>query len=248
MKMRFKSKGKQIQSKMLGKIVFFTIVFVFSFTFFLLQRFSKSINHHLIGISEAEVQKVTYGFITERINHHLLNKETLNDILVITKNKNDEILSVDFNLDQAYQVLDNISKVLTCAIEEMEHGEIGIAYYDNDLSHSTNGLSLSIPIGSVLDNSYFYNLGPKLPVKVNFIGSVLTNLETKVTNYGLNNALVEVFVYVEFHNQLIVPFQTKEMTLKYDAVIASMMIEGQVPSFYNGMITKDSGIYLEQMD
>ena len=74
----------------------------------------------------------------------------------------------------------------------------------------------------------------------------MTNLRTKVTNYGLNNALVEVYVYVEFSNQIITPFKKQEMKLEYDAVIASMMIEGEVPSFYNGTIEKESSIYSEK--
>lgn len=248
MKMIFKTKCKSNNYKILSKILFFTFIFILALTFFFLNNFSKKISNNIIQISEAEINKVTYRFITDRINNNLLNKDTLNDILVITRNKNDEILYVDFNLDKAYKVLDNVSNVLTASFDEMEHGEIELAYYDKHLSHQINGLTLSIPIGSVVNSSYFYNLGPKLPVKVNFVGSVLTNLQTKITNYGLNNALVEVFVYIEFHNQIMAPFVTKDLTFKYDAIIASMMIEGQVPSFYNGTITKSSDIYSENVN
>jgi len=243
MKAKLKRKCNFNNFKVLGKIVFFTIILIIGFTFFLLTKFSKNISDNIINISEAEINKISYSFITDKINHNLLNKETLNNILIITKNSNDEILYVDFNWDVAYQVLDNISNTLTSSFNNLEQGGVNIAYYDKDISHKTNGITLNIPIGSVMKNNYFYNLGPKVPVKVNFIGSVLTNLETKITNYGLNNALVEVFVFIEFHNQIIAPFNTKDLTFKYDAVIASMMIEGKVPSFYNGTISKTSEIY-----
>lgn len=236
------------RTKFLGKIIFLSIILVGCFTSFLLIKFSSKISNNIISISEAEINKISYGLITNRITHNLLNKETLKDILIITKNQNDEILYVDFNLDVAYQVLDSISNTLTTSFKELEHGEINIAYYDKDISHKTNGITLTIPLGSVINNNYFYNLGPKIPVKVNFVGSVLTNLETKITNYGLNNALVEVFVFIEFHNQIMAPFKTKDMTFKYDAVIASMMIEGKVPSFYNGTISKTSEIYNESLE
>jgi len=247
MKTNFKSKCKSNNLINLSRILFFTIILIISFTFFLLFKFSNRISKNIIEISEAELNKISYGFITDKINHDLLNKDTLNDILIITKNNNDEILYVDFNYDVAYQVLDSISSTLTKSFKEMEYGDIDIAYYDKNSSNKTNGIVLNIPIGTVLKDNYFYNLGPKVPVKVNFVGTVLTNLETKITNYGLNNALVEVFVFIEFHNQIMAPFSTKDMTFKYDAVIASMMIEGKVPSFYNGTINKTSDIYNESL-
>ena len=73
-------------------------------------------------------------------------------------------------------------------------------------------------------------------------------MKTKVTDYGLNNALVELFVYVEFKMQIMSPFHVEEVTLKYDALIASMMIEGEVPNFYGGMIEKESSIYTKEID
>ena len=248
MKTNFKTKCNSNNFISLSKILFLTIIMIVSFTFFLFFKFSNQIGKNIIQISEAEINKITFGFITNKLNHDLFNKETLKDILILTKNKDDEILYVDFNFDVAYQVLDSISNTLTSSFKELENGSIDIAYYDKNGSHKTNGLILNIPIGTILKNNYFYNLGPKVPVKVNFVGSVLTNLETKITNYGLNNALVEVFVFIEFHNQIMAPFATKDMTFKYDAVIASMMIEGKVPSFYNGTISKTSNIHSEDLE
>lgn len=248
MKAKLKKKCNFNDKKVLSKLLFLTIFLIIGFTFFLLTKFSLQISNNIINISEAEINKISYSFITNKINHDLLNKETLNNILIITKNDKEEILYVDFNFDVAYQVLDNISNTLTSSFKKLETGEVGIAYYDKNASHKTNGIILNIPIGSVMKNNYFYNLGPKIPVKVNFVGTVLTNLETKITNYGLNNALVEVFVFIEFHNQIMAPFNTKDMTFKYDAVIASMMIEGKVPSFYNGSISKTSEVFRENIE
>ncbi|MBE6154578.1 MAG: sporulation protein YunB [Firmicutes bacterium] len=247
MKNSFKSKCKH-NNKILSIIVFITILFVISFTFFLLQNFNKKTNNNLIEITSAEINKVIYSFITDKLNNSILNTETLSDVLIINKNKNDEILYVDFDLDKAYKILDNVSNTLTSSLKKIENGEISVKYYDDLLSHNSNSLILSIPIGNILNSVYFYNLGPKIPVKINFVGSVLTNLETKVTNYGLNNALVEMFVYIEFHTNIIAPFKTEELILKYDAVIASMMIEGKVPSFYNGVLESKSNIHNETIN
>ncbi len=242
MKHIFKSKNKY-HKKILSKITFFTIILIILFTLFLLINFNQNLNKTAIDISNKELNNLLYSIVTERINNHVLNEETLKDILIINKNKDDEILYVDFNLDNAYKVLDKISNVLTSSLKETKNGNIAIGYYNKELSHTTNSLILNIPIGSLLKSLYFYNLGPKIPIKINFIGSLLTNLETKITNYGLNNALVEVYVYTTINCEILSPFNKNNVSLKYDSVIASLMVEGKVPNFYDGSIEKNSAIY-----
>ena len=241
MKYMFKSKSKY-NNKILGKILIITFILIIIFTFFLLSNFNKRANKTLEKISSEEIKRVTYYLVTNNITNEVLNKDSLNNILIINKNNNNEILYVDFNLDTAYKVLDDVSNLLTNSFKNIENGDISFSYYDHNLSHKTNGIVLNIPIGNVFNSTYFYNLGPKIPVKINFIGSILTNLETKVTNYGLNNALVEVFIYLKLTPAIIAPFHYKEFNLEYKTLIASMMIEGEVPSFYNGVIEKESNV------
>ncbi len=242
MKHIFKSKNKY-KKKTFSKLIIFTIVLIIIFTLFLLINFNKRFNKTASNISKEELNRLIYSFTTEKINNNLLNKESLEDILIINKNKNDEILYIDFNLDKAYKILDQVSNVLTYSLKEIENGNISINYYDEKLSHNTNSLILSIPIGSLFNSLYLYNIGPKIPIKINFIGSLLTNLETKITNYGLNNALVEVYIYITINCEILSPFKIDNINLKYNSPIASMMIEGKVPNFYNGEITKNSTIY-----
>ena len=247
MKNGFKS-TRLYHGKLFSKIIFLTIILVILFTIFLLSNFTNNLNHSLIQIGTNEINRVTYKFITDKINSSIFNDTNLEDILILEKNNQDEILYVDFDLEQAYLVLDQVSNILTSSLEELNSGNVSVAYLDENLSHELGSMVLSIPIGNSFQNMYFYNLGPKVPVRIHFIGSVLTNLKTKVTNYGFNNALVELFVTIEFKTQIMSPFDVEELTLKYDAVIASIMVEGEVPSFYGGTIEKESSIYTKEID
>ena len=247
MRNRFKSKHLS-HGKKLNKIIFITIILIFLFTFFLLSNFVQQMDHSLIQISTNEISRVTYRFITDELNGSVFNETNLDHILILEQNQQGEILYVDFNLDQAYQVLDQVSSILTHSFDQLESGNVSVQYLDSDLSHELGSMVLSIPIGNSFKHMYFYNFGPRIPVRINFVGSVLTNLKTKVTDYGLNNALVELFVYIEFKTQILTPFDVEEITLKYDAVIASMMIEGEVPSFYGGTIERESSIYTKDID
>ena len=246
MKNGFKSK-RHYHGKILSKIVLFTIIFVLLFTIFLLSKFVNHLDHSLVQISTNEITRVTYEFITEKLDRHVFTGTNLEDILIIQKNNQDEILYVDFDLDQAYLILDQVSTILNESFKDLESGNVSVAYLDSDLSHELGSMVLSIPIGNTFQNMYFCNFGPRVPVRISFIGAVLANLKTKVTDYGLNNALVELFVYIEFKTQIMSPFEIEEVTLQYDAVIASMMIEGEVPNFYGGTIQRESSIYTKDI-
>lgn len=246
MKTFFKSKCKN--NKILGKIIFLTIILIILFTFFLFTNFNKNMNNNIIEIGKTELNRINNNFITNKLTNNIINDETIKDLLNITKNSKGEILYVDFNLDKAYKLLDKVSNVLTTSIKELETGSIDLSYLDKELTHQTGGIVLSLPLGTTLKSQYFYNLGPKVPVQINYIGTVLTNLETKITNYGLNNALVEIFIYVKLTNKLITPFNVEDIELKYDAVIASLMINGAVPEFYNGTISTQSNIHSKSLE
>ena len=246
--MRNSFKSTRLYHGKLSKIIFVTIILIVLFTIFLLSKFVHHLDKSLVDISTNEITRVTYRFITDKLNQNIFNDQNLEDILILEKNDSGEILYVDFNLDQAYQVLDQVSLVLTNSFDELESGNVSVAYLDSELSHELGSMVLSIPIGNSFEHLYFYNLGPRIPVRINFIGSVLTNLKTKVTDYGFNNALVELFVYIEFKTQIMSPFEVEEVTLQYDAVIASMMIEGEVPQFYGGTIEKESSIFTKDIE
>lgn len=247
MKNKFKTKCNK-NKPVLGKLIFLTLTLIIFVTLFFLTKFSTTINENLISIASAEINRLNFDIIGTKLTSKILNEETLNDILIITKNNQEEIISVDFNLPHAYQLLDNITSILNANLNSIKNGEIALAYLDRETTKRTNNLTLFIPLGSGLNNNLFYNMGPKIPLKINFIGSILTNLETKITNYGLNNALVELFVYIEFHNQIISSFKTEDQVFKYNTVIASEMINGAVPNFYNGTIDKTSESFTKSLE
>ena len=238
----FKSKNNYSKS-ILKIVIFMTFILIIIFTSFLLINFNKKINTNISKLVKTELNRLTTSIITEKINNNILNKESLSNMLIINKDKNNEILYVDFNLDNAYKVLDKVSETLINSYKDIRNGNIDIDYYDNKLSKETKGVVLNIPMGSLLNGLYFYNLGSKIPVKINFIESILTNLETKITSYGINNALAQIYIYIDIKCEIISPFKIDSVNLKYNTLIASLMIEGNIPNFYNGELSKTSSIY-----
>lgn len=77
-----------------------------------------------------------------------------------------------------------------------------------------------------------------MPVKLNMVGDILTDIETKVTDYGINNVVIEVVVKVEVYEQVILPFGAKKVTINTEIPIALKLIQGEIPSyFFNNLKT-----------
>lgn len=224
-------------------LVFIVVMLVCILTTFIFAVFNKKINPKLIEISRQNLNKITYSLIMDYLDDEILNQEYLDNILIITKNKNQEILAVDFNLENAYIVLSEITRRIEENINELEKGHIKIDYYDGYLTAGANALVLSVPMGVVSDYVYLNNIGPKIPVKINFIGTVITNLKTKITNYGLNNVLVELYAYIWLTEEITTPVTFKTEKIEYDVLIAAKMINGRVPSFYGETLEGETNLF-----
>lgn len=238
MKLKFRKKKSRLINVLIVVVLLVSII-----TTFLFRVFNKKINPRVVEITEQNLNKITYSIIMDYLDSEILNQEYLDNILIITKNKDSEIVTVDFNLEQAYTVLSEITRRMEENLNELESGKIKIDYYDSYLSNSQNGLVLKIPIGVASNNAYFNNLGPKIPVKIKFIGTLLTNLKTKITNYGMNNALVELYAYIMITEEVTTPVTFKELKTEYDVLISAKMVNGRVPTIYGNSLESESSLF-----
>ena len=87
-------------------------------------------------------------------------------------------------------------------------------------------------------------MGPKIPVKVKYSGNVGLDVKTKVSEYGLNSALIEVYVYVEVTQRTIIPFQSKDIKLTSEIPIIMKVVKGKIPSYISG-INKNYSLPME---
>ena len=221
-------------------IVFFLIVL---FSIILVNIYGKKTTKYSEVLVNQKIDKVLYQFFNELITNDIINKESVNDILEITKNNKGEILAVNYDLEKTYKILTDVSNILTKSINDFEHGKIDVKLYDKYLESGKNGLVLYIPFFLSSDNVFINNIGPKLPVLINFNENILTNIKTKVTNYGFNNALLEIYITVEMQKLIITPIIKDEEKFNYDILVAALVVNGSVPNFYGGNYEASSGIF-----
>ncbi len=209
-------------------------------TFLLFNYFNKSINPKMIKIVEVNINKMLNNIITE----YSLKEDykTIEKILIINKNKDEEIINIDFDLPSVYNFSAHITDELKADLYNLEVGKTNMDFYDDYLSNNQNYFVLKVPIGIYSNNIYSSNLGPRIPVKVKFIGSILTGVKTKVTSYGINNSLIEVYTNISISSLILTPVKSKIDTRNFEVLIASKIINGKVPSLYNGTMEASSRV------
>lgn len=239
---RFKNKSnnKNTIRSFIIFIVFFCIIFI---TFILFNTYSKSVSQKGVLLIQKKLDKVIYQFFTDLITDDVINLDSTKDLLKINKNSKDEIMSVDYDLQNTYKILTNTSIILKNALINLENGKLDVSIYDKYLENGKNGLLLNVPIFLGSNNIFLNNLGPMIPIIINFNGSLLTNIKTKVTNYGLNNALLEMYITIELDKLIITPLVQDEKKFYYDILIGAVVVNGTVPNFYGPTLENNSNVF-----
>ena len=229
---------KKRKNLKISKVIYIVVALIFFFTYILFNLYSKVTSDKLIDVAFIKLNEFMEGFLSNNINFDLLKDDVMKDIIVINKNKEGEILYVTYDMDQAYYALEVVTQELETAISDLENGNKSVK--SRNIVSGGKGIALRMPFFTGSSSVFLSNLGPSVYVPVNFVGSVLTNIKTKITDYGINNALVEIYVTIELKTDLISPVSEKTNKIEYNVLVASSVINGRVPEVYGGLIQNQS--------
>ena len=82
----------------ISKILIGVLFLIFFLTFLLVKFYSQKVSPKVIEVAEVRIKRFTESFLSNNIGYDILNDEVIDDILVINKNSDGEILYVDYNL------------------------------------------------------------------------------------------------------------------------------------------------------
>lgn len=244
-KKRFLIMNKNKKMTVLNKIMilFILIIIGIILTF---KFINKKVSPILMTYAESSVKKLTNLIINKAISKQLAEELNIEDLFIITKDNNDVIRTIDFNPTLVNKTLTVITNNIQLNLKYLEEGKIDLLELpDNidiefDEERISKGIIYEIPIGVVFQNSILANIGPKIPVKLNIIGDIVSTINTKITNYGINNALIEVNVLVEVEEMVILPINTKKIKVQTSVPVAIKLVQGIVPNYYFNGIDKNS--------
>lgn len=220
--------GKIINLSVKDKLIILFIM-VFLCSFLILRCVNKGIKDVLSVYAVNEIKSESALLINESIGGLYIG--SYEDYINVVKNKDDEIISVDFNSQLINKNLVEINNKIYKSLKLIETGEYN---FTNDLYIGKSKLTYNIPLGLMTGSPALVNLGPKVPFKARVIGKVVSNIRTEITPYGINNSLLKIYIDITVSGRLAMPFISEEVTTSVSTPIVVKLINGRIPNVYGG--------------
>lgn len=199
---------------------------VLVFVCYVLGVISRNVSYYYLNYSEKKAKDVIDVAMESGLSSESLNILKDRDLYKVTRNSSNEIIMIDYDSYLVNLFLRDVSNNISNALRD-EEGDV----------------SFYVPLGSVFKNPIINGKGPKIPVRMELLGSVTTNIETKVTEYGINNSLIEMSICVVVKEKVVLPVISNTIKVENSYPISYKVITGKVPVYYGKGISKSSGIY-----
>ena len=215
-------------------IILYLILISLILSIIFIYYFQKQLGNPLITCAENNVKEITTIVINNGIRkyQHISN---INNILNQEKNNHGEITHIEYNTkiinEEKQKITDILEKDLQLMIkgdfQKLDLKNITDIYYEK----INNGIIFSIPIGTATGKQIISNIGPKIPLKLKLVGEINTNIKTNIKEYGLNNALIEIYLETKTTTIIQMPFLSKKITIKNNIPLTMEIIQGNFPRY-----------------
>ena len=244
--MRIHLRKKHIISK--KNIFIFTLILIFISLVFIINFIGNKITPGVVSYAETELEKFTTRIINSVISTEIKDI-SLEELFIITKDNNDYIKTIDYNPIVVNGVLSNITTKVDRLLRNVENGEnlfeLSNDVLENyDIEKLKKGIIFEMAITTIFDNPLLSNLGPRISVRIFMLGSTSSNINTKITNYGINNALIETSIVIDLKLQIVLPYKTEKVSFQNSIPISLKLIQGIVPNYYFNGIDKNSSSFI----
>lgn len=242
-KMKLKNRNVYFGIKLKDKIAIICIL-ICILVFVLFSLINTKVTPILVNYAEIETERIAMAIINKSILKYT-DKSKVDELLYTTMNSNDEIISVDFDTAKVNSFLYEITNSIANDLILLDMGklnEIGIPISNVYEKDDVSGIVYYIPFGVASGSSVISDIGPKIPVKNKLVGSVYSNIKTDISEYGINNAVIKVYIEVQVNEQVILPFVSKKVSVKSEIPVLIKIVQGKIPSVYGGMFSSTSPI------
>lgn len=189
--------------------------------------------------AEVQTEKIASYVVNKAVNSRTSSVLDVNEIIVDIPSEVDNMVTVKFNTEIINQVRAETTTLVKEYLEQAESGDLTHlpnlenVEYDVGRMEAGEGIVFFVPLGQAANIPLIGNLGPKIPIRFHIIGSVHSDVESTVQEFGINNAIVEVTIFIEVNVQIIVPFASRSASVEQKIPVAIGLVKGPVPQIYN---------------
>lgn len=155
--------------------------------------------------------------IAKTIEDKVLPKIDLENLIKTVKSENDNIDLIYINTYQVNNIIATTTKAISEELKNLNNEELN---------------NLKLPIGIVISDVLFYDLGPNINIKIYPVGAVKADVKSVIEEYGINNSIFRLEIDVKVSFAVIIPFQKDEIEVNTSIPVVVQIIQGEVPRFY----------------
>ena len=224
-------------------IVFLIVISVITSSLLLINSIGKKITPAFFKYAEVETKKFSNTIINDAIAETITTKAKPEEIFEVVMDSSGDVKSIDFNTININKYLTKTTRYIQNDLKNIEKGNIKKVNNKNilknyDENNLKKGIITFISTGVIHNNPILANLGPKIPIKTNLVGDVISYISAEVDDYGINNSLIKIFVNLKVTQTIILPFYDKNIDMEAKIPIAIKLVAGKIPEYYIG--TKES--------
>ena len=182
---------------------------------------------------------VNNAYVREKVNIYT------QEIYDIVKSDDNEIKNIVYDSGVINDLVNSITERIYNMFNMIESGDLSKMNIKEKIINSDNkdGIVLEMPCGLVFNNYLLSNLGPKIPVKISLTDEFESFVSTDVKEYGINNAMITIYINIKVTEQVTLPFITDKITVENKIPIFMSLVNGTIPNYFIGGFNKNSNIY-----
>lgn len=205
------------------------LLFIIIFIILLIKVFDEKATPIIKNYANVQTKRIGIEILRSVATKEVNKVIKSNELFKITKDNTGKIESIDFDTTVVNEALIVASKNVRSRLKEIEKGK----NLPMELSEGNgkDGVIFYVPIGIILGNSFLSDIGPKIPVKIKYSGNVGLDVKTRVKEYGINSALIEIYIYIEVTQRTILPFSSNDVKLHSEIPIVMKVIKGDMPNY-----------------
>lgn len=198
----------------------------------------------LIDIAETKTTAIANMAMGVAVNKNLNDDLETGDLVKIQTNDDGDIVHYRINGAVENKVGRNIQYRIENFLRQVEKGNIPETSaplnveLDPEMQKSIDQLLeddptlLNIPLGQAIGMPLLANLGPKIPVKLQMVGSVSVEVQTEVEGIKINNISVKPSAHITVEIQTTIPFATEKIRVEQNIPLGEQGFMGDVPYYY----------------
>lgn len=226
------------KKKKLVTILLYIFLLAFILASFVIYYFNKLLGPSLIKSASITVEKITSVIVSNCVKKYLIDGGSVINLVEIIRGDDGKVEFVRYDTSNVNKISMDISDLVLEDINYLALGEfekidfvlpnITEKYY----KEISDGIVFGISIGNIFNNNFLANIGPRIPLKMNLNGNVDVEIKNKITEYGMNNALMEIYIEVRVRPVIVMPFLSKEIDIVNRIPLVTEIIQGEIPEGY----------------